>query len=422
MFTKAFIAEGSPIDLEQPLIAALDIGTSKIAAVVASVQSDGQLDLVGVGTAVSQGLRKGVVVNVEAATQAVRQAIEAAEQMVGCKIKSVFASIAGSHIRSFNSNGIVAIRNHSIRESDIERVLEAARAVAIPADQKILHVLPQEFTVDHQRGIRSPIGLPGVRLEATVHMITGAMSASDQIVHCIRDSHVQVEELVLEQLASSAAVLTENEKNLGVCLIDIGGGTTDIAVFVDGHIQYTAVLPVAGDQVTNDIAVALKTSTQDAESIKIQHAYALAELVTSDQRFEVSPLGDKNNRSCAQSTLAGFVEPRFEELLSLVQAELQKAGLEESLGAGVVLTGGSARMPGVLELAEEVLRLPVRLGIPQNVSGSTEVVHNPIYATAIGLLRYGYTLRNADRRFAPEQSNAQNSLWGRMRHWFRGHF
>ncbi len=409
------------IEKHKQTIAALDIGTAKIAAVVATIDENGKLDVIGVGTRPSKGLRKGVLVNMEVTSQAVTQALLDAQNMAGCRIQSVFTGIAGNHIHSFNSNGIVAIRDHEISVNDVDRVLDAARAVVIPADQKVLHVLPQEFIIDHQKGIRTPLGMSGVRLEAKVHMITGALSAAQQIMKCIARSAVAVEDIVLEQLASSEAVLTEDEKNLGVCLVDIGGGTTDIAIFVQGAIAHTAVIPVAGDQVTNDIAVALKTPTVDAENIKMQYACAICDMAEAEKLFEVPSIGDRSPRSFSQATLASFIEPRFEELFSLVQAEIHRYGLEDSLGSGIVLTGGSACMPGVVTLAEEIFRLPVRLGVPRDVSGLTDVVRNPVYSTAIGLLRYGYGMRS-QHRAEYGVDLGMRSLWSRMRNWFRGYF
>lgn len=410
------------IETNKSTIAALDIGTAKVVALVATVDEAGKLDVIGVGHCASKGLRKGLLVNMDATAQAVQQALNEAQTMAGFPIHSVFTGIAGNHIRSFNSNGIVAIRDQEISVLDVDRVVEAARAVAIPVDQKVLHVLPQEFIIDHEGGIRTPLGMSGVRLEAKVHMVTAAVAAAQQIVKCIARSAVEVEELVLEQLASSEAVLTEDEKALGVCLVDIGGGTTDIAIFVKGAVRHTAVIPVAGDQVTNDIAVALKTPTQHAERIKIQHGCALEELADAEASIEVPSLGDRAPRAFSQAKLATFIEPRFEELFALVQAEIRRHGLEDSLGSGIVLTGGSVRMPGVVALAEEVFRLPVRLGIPRDVSGLTDVVRNPVYATAIGLLRYGYGMRAQWHRAESQESPAVRGLWGRMRNWFRGHF
>lgn len=406
---------------DKNIIVGLDIGTSKVVAIVGDVASDGKIDILGVGSHPSRGLKKGVVVNIEATTHSVQEAVGAAEQMTGCQIHSVYTGIAGSHIRSFNSHGIVAIRDHEVSLQDVERVIDAAKAVAIPADQKTLHVLPQEFIIDNQEGIREPIGMSGVRLEAKVHMVTGAVSAAQNIVKCIRRCGLEVEDIILEQLASSLAVLTEDEKQLGVCLIDIGGGTTDIAVFSEGAIKHTAVIPIAGDQVTNDIAVALRTPTISAESIKIQYACALTELASVDEIVEVPSVGDRAAKRFSRVTLAEVVEPRFEELFSLVQAELRRNGLEELLGSGIVVTGGSARMEGVVELAEEIFRMPVRLGIPREISGLIDVVRSPIYATGVGLLLYGHQSR-LSRRAERISNQGFKGVLGRMKSWFQGNF
>ncbi|MES9848412.1 MAG: cell division protein FtsA, partial [Candidatus Thiodiazotropha sp.] len=324
----------------------------------------------------------------------IQRAVEEAELMAGCEIHSVYAGIAGSHIRSLNSHGIVAIRDKEVTQGDVERVIDAARAVAIPADQKILHILPQEFIIDEQEGIRDPIGMSGVRLEARVHMVTGAVSAAQNIVKCIRRCGLEADDLILEQLASSHSVLSEDEKELGVCLVDIGGGTTDIAVFTGGAIRHTAVIPIAGDQVTNDIAVAMRTPTQYAEEIKMKYACALTQLATSDETIEVPSIGERPPRRLSRQTLAEVVEPRYEELMTLIQAELRRSGFEDLIAGGVVLTGGSSKMEGVIELAEEVFHMPVRLGVPQYVSGLSDVVRNPIYSTGVGLLLFGQRNRS----------------------------
>lgn len=410
-----------PKKSDKNLIVGLDIGTSKVVAIVGDITPEGNLDIVGVGSHLSRGLKKGVVVNIDATVQSVQQAVEEAECMAGCQIHSVYTGIAGNHIRSFNSHGIVAIRDQEVTAFDVERVIDAAKAVAIPADQKTLHVLPQEFTVDNQEGIREPIGMSGVRLEAKVHMVTGAVSAAQNIVKCIRRCGLEVDDIILEQLASSYAVLTEDEKQLGVCLIDIGGGTTDIAVFVDGSIRHTAVIPVAGDQVTNDIAVALRTPTQSAEEIKIQYACALAQLANKEEMIEVPSMGDRTHKQLSRVTLSEVVEPRFEELFSLVQAELRYRGLENLLGSGVVITGGSARMEGLIELAEEIFHMPVRVGFPRNVSGLVDIVRNPSYATGVGLLQYGYH-RLEQRRTELNSNQGFKGLFGRMKNWFQGNF
>ncbi len=407
--------------VEKKLIVGLDIGTSKVVAIVGEVSEDDEVEVIGIGSHPSRGLKKGVVVNIESTVQSIQRAVEEAELMAGCEIHSIYAGIAGSHIRSLNSHGIVAIRDKEVTASDVDRVIDAARAVAIPADQKILHILPQEFVIDHQEGIKEPIGMSGVRLEARVHMVTGAASAAQNIVKCVQRCGLQVEDIVLEQLASSFAVLTEDEKELGVCLVDIGGGTTDIAVFAGGAIQHTAVIPIAGDQVTNDIAISMRTPTQYAEEIKMKYACALSQLANPDETIEVPSVGDRPPRRLARQTLAEIVEPRYEELFTLIRDELRRSGFEELIAAGVVITGGSAKMEGAVELAEEVFHMPVRLGIPQHVAGLVEVVRNPIHATGVGLLLYG--LENYARIAAEAQlGGGLGEIWERMKAWFQGNF
>lgn len=341
--------------------------------------------------------------------------------MAGCEIHSVHAGIAGSHVRSLNSHGITAIKEVEVTQADVDRVIDAARAVAIPADQKILHILPQEFIIDDQEGIREPIGMCGVRLEARVHMVTGAVSAAQNIIKCIRRCGLEVDDLVLAQLSSSYSVLGDDEKELGVCVVDIGGGTTDLAVFTDGAIRHTAVIPIAGDQVTNDIAVALRTPTQHAELIKVKHACALAQLAANSESIEVPSIGDRPPRRLSRQTLAEVVEPRYEELLTLLHNELRRSGFEDLVAGGVVLTGGSSKMEGLIELAEEVFHMPVRLGVPQYVIGMDEVVNNPIYSTGVGLLMYARQHRFSRR---PEigDSAGLRGAWARMRSWFQGNF
>ena len=400
------------------MIVALDIGTSKVVALVADITPEGGIEIIGLGSHPSRGLKRGVVVDIESTVQSIQRAVEEAELMAGCQIHSVYAGIAGSHIKSMNSHGIVGVRDKEVTAQDVERVLEAARAVAIPADQKLLHILPQEYLIDGQEGIKEPVGMAGVRLEARVHIITGAVSAAQNIVKCVRRCGLEVDDVIVEQLASSHAVLTPDERNLGVCLVDIGGGTTDIAVFVDGAIRHTSVIPIAGDQVTNDIAVALRTPTNHAEDIKLRYACALRQLTNPDETIEVPGMGDRPPRKMERQVLAAVVEPRYEELLSLIQAELRRSGFEDLIPAGVVLTGGSSKMEGVVELAEEVFHMPVRLGYPQFVEGLADVVRNPIYATAVGLLQVGRQ-HLAAAQPAPGKGR---SLWERMKHWFAGGF
>jgi cell division protein FtsA len=370
-------------------IVGLDIGTSKVVALVGEVDADGNLEIIGIGTHKSTGLRKGVVVNIESTVQSIQRAIEEAELMAGCQIHSVYAGIAGSHIRSLNSHGIVAIRDREVQAADVERVIDAAQAVAIPADQKVLHILPQEYIIDNQEGVREPLGMSGVRLEAKVHLVTCAVNAVQNIEKCIRRCGLEVDDIILEQLASSYSVLTDDEKELGVCLVDIGGGTTDIAVFTEGSIKHTAVIPIAGDQVTNDIAMALRTPTPFAEEIKIKYACALTQLARADEIIKVPGVGERISRELSRQALAEVVEPRYDELFTLIQAELRRSGFEDLVAAGIVLTGGTARIEGAVELAEEIFHMPVRVGAPANVKGLGDIVKNPIYATGVGLLQYG---------------------------------
>ncbi len=371
------------------MIVGLDIGTSKVVALVAEVTPDGELNILGIGTHPTRGLKKGVVVNIESTVQSLQHAIEEAQTMAACHIHSAFVGIAGSHIRSQNSDGIVAIRDREVSRADLERVLDAAQAVAIPSDQKVLHTLAQDYMIDSQGGVREPLGMSGVRLEARVHVVTCAINASQNIEKCVRRCGLEIEEVILEQLASANAVLTEDEKELGVCLVDIGGGTSDVAIFTEGAIRHTAVIPIAGDQVTNDIAMALRTPTQYAEEIKIRYACALAKLAGPDETIKVPSVGDRAPRELSRQALAEVVEPRYEELFTLILAELRRSGYEDMIPAGIVLTGGSAKMEGAVELAEEIFHMPVRLGTPQGIKGIGDVVRNPVYSTAVGLLMYG---------------------------------
>ena len=408
---------------DEKLIVGLDIGTSKVLAIVGELTPTGEVEIIGVGHHPSRGMKKGVVVNIESTVQSIQRAVEEAELMAGCQIQSVYAGIAGSHISSFNSHGIVAIKDKEVGQSDVERVIEAARALAIPADQKVLHILPQEFIIDKQEGIREPIGMSGVRLEAKVHIVTGAVSAAQNIIKCIRRCGLEVDDVILEQLASSMSTLTEDEKELGVCLVDIGGGTTDISVFTDGAIRHTAVIPIAGDQVTNDIAVALRTPTQYAEDIKKKYGCALTQLAHRDETIEVPSVGDRPPRKLSRQTLAEVIEPRIEELYSLVQAELRRSGFEDVIGSGLVLTGGSAKMEGTVDLAEEVFHMPVRLGVPQYVGGLKGVVHNPIFSTGVGLVLYGARCREGKQYVqTPGMAVGVKGVWNKMKSWFQGNF
>ena len=408
---------------DDKLIVGLDIGTSKVLAIVGELTPTGEVEIIGVGHHPSRGMKKGVVVNIESTVQSIQRAVEEAELMAGCQIHSVYAGIAGSHISSFNSHGIVAIKDKEVGQGDVERVIEAARALAIPTDQKVLHILPQEFIIDKQEGIREPIGMSGVRLEAKVHIVTGAVSAAQNIIKCVRRCGLEVDDIILEQLASSISTLTDDEKELGVCLVDIGGGTTDISVFTEGAIRHTAVIPIAGDQVTNDIAVALRTPTQYAEDIKKKYGCALTQLAHRDETIEVPSVGDRPPRKLSRQTLAEVIEPRIEELYSLIQAELRRSGFEDVVGSGLVLTGGSAKMEGVVDLAEEVFHMPVRLGVPQYVGGLKGVVQNPIFATGVGLVLYGARCREGKQYVQnPGASVGVKGAWSKMKSWFQGNF
>ncbi len=403
---------------DRNLLVGLDIGTSKVAAIVGEYRGGDEIEIIGIGTAPSKGLKRGIVVNLESTVHSIQRAVEEAELMAGCEIKSVFAGIAGSHIKSLNSHGIVAIREQEVTQHDIDRVIDSARAVAIPADQKILHILPQEFVIDQQEGIKEPIGMSGIRLEAKVHMVTSSVSAEQNIVKCIRKCGLDVDEIVLEQLASCSAVLTDDEKDLGVCLIDIGGGTTDLAIFSEGAIKHTAVIPIAGDQVTNDIAVALRTPTKNAEQIKRSFACALTQIADTQEMIDVPSIGDREPRKISAQNLAEIVEPRYEELLLLVQAELRRSGYEDLIAAGMVITGGSSQVKGLGELAEEIFHMPVRMGVPLHVSGLTDVVQNPIYSTAVGLLLYGKDHKGRGMSIHEDGTD----LFSKIKSWFQGNF
>tara|TARA_R110002049_G_scaffold95007_1_gene233554 strand:- start:1563 stop:2804 length:1242 start_codon:yes stop_codon:yes gene_type:complete len=408
---------------DKKLVVGLDIGTSKVVAIVGEIGLDGTVEVVGIGSNPSKGMKKGVVVNIESTVQSIQRAVEEAELMAGCQIHSVYVGIAGSHIRSLNSHGIVAIKDKEVFRADLERVIDAAQAVAIPADQKILHILPQEYVIDNQEGIKEPMGMSGVRLEAKVHLVTCAVNAAQNIEKCIRRCGLEVEEIILEQLASSYSVLTDDERELGVCLVDIGGGTTDIAIFTDGSIRHTGVIPIAGDQVTNDIAMALRTPTQHAEEIKIKYACALTQLAGADDTIKVPSVGDRPPRDLSRQSLAEVVEPRYDELFTLVQAELRRSGFEDMVPAGVVLTGGTSKMEGVVELAEEIFHMPVRVGYPQTVKGLNDIVRNPIYATSVGLLQYGIVHRpdNGSGSSAKPGSPSE-SVWSRAKAWLQSNF
>src|SRR6187455_1162843 len=402
------------------LIVGLDIGTSKIVAIVAEVKPEGGYEVIGMGSHPSRGLKKGVVVNIETTVNAIQRALEEAELMADCKIREVYTGIAGSHIKSFNSQGMVAIKDKEVNQQDIDRVIETAKAVNIPTDQQILHILNQEFIIDGQEDVREPVGMSGIRLEVKVHIVTGAVSAAQNIVKCVRRCGLEVNDLILQPLASSRAVLSEDEKDLGVCLLDIGGGTTDIAIFTHGAIRHTAVIPIAGDQITNDIAMALRTPTADAENIKTRHGVALRGLADPNAMIDVPGIGERGSRSMSRQTLAEVIEPRVEELYSLVQQVLRESGFEELLSSGVVLTGGSSVMQGMVELGEEIFHMPVRIGVPRYAGGLADVLRTPRYATAMGLLYEG--VAQMEQGKLSRQGGSVTAVLGRMREWFQRNF
>ena len=411
----------SRVNENRDLIVGLDIGTSKIVAIVVEVKPEGGFEIIGMGSHPSRGLKKGVVVNIETTVNAIQRALEEAELMANCKIREVYTGIAGSHIKSFNSHGTVAIKDKEVSRIDVERVMETAKAVNIPADQQVLHILNQEFIVDGQEDVREPIGMSGIRLEVKVHIVTGAVSAAQNIMKCVRRCGLEVRDLVLQPLASAMAVLSEDEKDLGVCLVDIGGGTTDIAVFTNGAIRHTAVIPIAGDQITNDIAMALRTPTKDAEDIKCAYGCALRGMADPHEMVEVSGVGERGTRQLSRQTLAEVIEPRVEELYSLVQGELRRSGFEELLSSGIVITGGSSSLQGMVELGEEIFHMPVRLGLPQYRGSLAEVVRTPRFSTGVGLIIAGME-QFQRQQHGRLQGNSMKQILERMKSWFQGNF
>lgn len=403
---------------KENLIVGLDIGTTKICAIVGNLTEDG-IDIVGIGTSPSRGLRKGVVINIDSTVQSIRKAVEEAELMAGCEIKSVYAGIAGGHIKGLNSQGIIAIKNREVSPEDVKRVIEAAKAIAIPMDREVIHILPQEFIIDDQDGIREPLGMSGVRLEAKVHIVTGAVASAQNIIKSCNRAGLDVADIVLEQLASSEAVLSSDEKELGVALIDIGGGTTDIAIFVDGAIKHTSVLSLGGNHLTNDIAVGLRTPMAEAEKIKQKYGCCLASLVGKDETIEVPSVGGRKPRILSRQLLAEILEPRVEEIFSLVNREIIKSGYEDMIASGIVITGGSTILEGMPELAEQVFNLPVRRGLPQKIGGLVDVVNTPVYATGVGLVVYG-SKNLGIHEFPTTQSddNVFRRVSRRMKEWF----
>ncbi|RIX81189.1 cell division protein FtsA [Acidovorax cavernicola] len=402
------------------LVVGLDIGTAKVMVVVAEVLQGGELKLAGLGVAPSNGLKRGVVVNIDATVQSIQQALKEAELMADCKISRVYTGITGSHIRGINSSGMVAVKDKEVTPADVARVVETARAINISSDQRLLLVEPQEFVIDGQ-DVKEPIGMSGMRLEAKVHIVTGAQSAAENIIKCVRRCGLEVDQLMLNPLASSQAVLTEDERELGVVLVDIGAGTTDVAIFTNGAIRHTAVIPIAGDLITSDIAMALRTPTKDAEDIKVENGYAKQLLADPDTQVEVPGLGDRGPRMLSKQALAGVIEPRIEEIFSLVQQVVRESGYEEVLSSGVVLTGGSAVMPGMVELGEDIFLKPVRRGIPKYSSALSDMVAQPRAATVMGLLEEARFARM--RGFKVAQKNGSvKTAFGRFKDFIVGNF
>ncbi|MFC1834502.1 cell division protein FtsA [Thermodesulfobacteriota bacterium] len=399
-------------------IVGLDIGTTKTCAIIGEFNEDDMVDIIGLGTSASRGLRRGVVVNIDHTVSSIRKAIQDAELMAGCQVQDAYAGISGGHIRGINSHGVIAIKNREVTTVDVERVIDAARAVAIPMDREVIHILPQEFMVDDQEGIKEPIGMSGVRLEAKVHIVTGAVSAAQNIGRCADKSGLRVNELVLQQMASAEAVLSSDEKELGVALVDIGGGTTDIAVFLDGAIQHTSVIPVGGGQLTNDIAVGLRTPMAEAEKIKRQYGCALSSMVDKEETIVVPGVGGRRPRKALRSLLADVAEPRLEEILGIVRRELEKCSLLGSVASGIVLTGGTVTIEGMCELAEQIFDMPVRLGYPIGISGLVDVVDSPVYATGVGLVLWGARNRGMEVYTSHEAGGVFDRAVGKMKQWF----
>jgi cell division protein FtsA len=402
---------------KEDLIIGLDIGTTKVCVIVAAPSGD-SIDIIGIGTHPSRGLRKGVVVDIDATVHSIKQAVEEAELMADCEISSVYAGIAGSHIRAFNSHGVVAVKDREVSPSDVKRVIDAAKAVSIPMDREVIHVIPQEFIIDDQDGIREPLGMSGVRLEAKIHIVTAAVTSAQNIVKCANKAGLNVMDIVLEPLASAEACLAEDERDLGVCLIDIGGGTTDVAVYSEGSIKHTSVLGLGGAHVSNDIAVGLRTPFDEAERVKKKFGVAAARFLGSDDVISVPSVGGRRPREVSRKLLCEIIEPRVDEILSLARQSLVKEGLEDKIPSGVVLTGGCSALEGVPDLAEEIFETPVRIGIPCRVGGLQDVVRGPMYATGVGLVLFGASQDRENTRFRIRDESIFGRVKQRMRDWF----
>lgn len=404
--------------MQEELIIGLDIGTSKICAVVGELRPDRIVDIIGIGSHPSVGLRKGVVINIENTVDSIKEAIEEAETMAGCEISSVYTGIAGGHIKGFNSHGVIALKSREVTKGDIDRVIDAARAVAIPMDREVIHALPQEFIVDDQAGISDPLGMSGVRLEVKIHIVTGAVTSAHNIIKCANRAGLDVYDIILESLASSEAILGDEERNLGVALLDFGGGTTDLAIFSQGSIKHTSVLTLGGDNLTNDIAVGIRTPFKEAEKIKIRYGCGLSSLIGDDETIEVPSVGGRKPRTISRKLLGEILEPRVEEIFSLVHHEMIRSGHDDLVTSGVVATGGSSLLSGVPEILEQVFNMPARVGYPSNVGGLKEIINSPMYATAVGLVLYGAHSQQREKRFRIRDTNIFNRIVSRMKRWF----
>jgi cell division protein FtsA len=400
------------------IIVGLDIGTTKVCAVVGEARPDG-VEIIGMGSHPSEGLRKGVVINIEHTVDSIKEALEEAETMAGCEISAVYAGIAGGHVKGFNSHGVIALKEKEVTKKDIERVIEAARAVAIPMDREVIHTLVQEFIVDDQDGIMDPLGMSGVRLETNIHIVTGAVTSAQNIIKCANRAGLDVCDIILQSLASSEAVLSKEERNLGAALIDFGGGTTDMAVFSKGAIKHTSVLPLGGDNLTYDIAVGLRTAKLEAEKIKIKYGCGLSSMIGKDETVEVPGVGGRKPRVLSRQILGEILEPRVEEIFSLIYGEILRSGHEDTITSGVVVTGGSAELLGVTEMAEQIFNAPARVGYPEGINGLVEVVNKPMYATAVGLVLYGAKTNKKHKKFRIRDVNIFNRVMSRMKRWFK---
>jgi len=406
----------------ESIIAGLDIGTTKICCIISEAKGEKEIDIIGIGSHPSRGLRKGVVVNIESTVESIKGAVEEAELMAGCEVDSVYVGIAGGHIKGFNSHGIIAVKNKEVNQPDIDRVLDAAQAVAIPPDREVIHIIPQEFILDGQEGIKEPLGMTGIRLEAKVHIVTGAVTSAQNIIRSVNKAGLEVKDIVLEQIASSDAVLDRDEKELGVAMVDIGGGTSDLAIFFEESIKHTSVLAIGGNHITNDIAIGLRTPQVEAEKVKKTYGCAMTSMVKKDDTIEVPSTGGRDPRVLSRQILCEIIEPRLEEMFNLIKREIDISGYSELIASGIVLTGGSAIMSGMPELAEKIFKLPVRRGFPKGIGGLVDVVNNPMYATSVGLVLFGLKAQQFGKKPKLTDKNLFDKIFNRMKEWVEDFF